>query len=174
MSSSTRLLTLQYPCSLSQKKNKSQINLPALLKTLWIQLTHFLILPCRIRQFSAQTDDANFIIAYVPPPDLPKMLHMPNRLYWALGHQQSLVCNVDANPPVVDTFWTKNGHKLHFTSNRLRLLANGTVVVSHVENTDAGSYSCRPVSSLGSGPSSPLVQIIVRGGYSQIGSLSLH
>lgn len=100
--------------------------------------------------------------AYLNVTYLPKMLHMPNRLYWALGHQQSLVCNVDANPPVVDTFWTKNGHKLHFTSNRLRLLANGTVVVSHVENTDAGSYSCRPVSSLGSGPSSPLVQIIVR------------
>uniref|UniRef100_A0A0L8GJJ7 Ig-like domain-containing protein n=1 Tax=Octopus bimaculoides TaxID=37653 RepID=A0A0L8GJJ7_OCTBM len=102
------------------------------------------------------------------------MLKMLHRIYWALGHQQSLVCNVDANPPIIKTQWTKNGRTLQFNSDRLQLLANGTVVVSRVQNSDAGSYSCQASSSLGRGPSSLLVQVIVRGGYLLASSLTLH
>ncbi|XP_036358845.1 uncharacterized protein LOC115211947 isoform X2 [Octopus sinensis] len=100
--------------------------------------------------------------AYLNVTYLPKMLKMLHRIYWALGHQQSLVCNVDANPPIIKTQWTKNGRTLQFNSDRLQLLANGTVVVSRVQNSDAGSYSCQASSSLGRGPSSLLVQVIVR------------
>ncbi|GAB1598970.1 uncharacterized protein LOC106876426 isoform X4 [Argonauta hians] len=100
--------------------------------------------------------------AYLNVTYLPKMLKMLNRIYWALGHQQSLVCNVDANPPIIKTQWTKNGRTMQFNNDRLQLLPNGTVVVSRVQNSDAGSYSCQATSSLGRGPSSLLVQVMVR------------
>lgn len=97
--------------------------------------------------------------------DAPKILveQMPARVTWALGYQEHLDCPVDANPPVREFSWKKNTFVVYFSSDHITLLPNGTLVVKNVQHSDAGAYSCMPVSSIGNSPISPLVQVIVQG-----------
>ncbi|KAK3106932.1 hypothetical protein FSP39_003286 [Pinctada imbricata] len=87
---------------------------------------------------------------------------MESQVTWALGFRQRLDCPVDANPPVHEVSWTKNSYVVDFSSSRLTQLSNGSLLVYQVQQVDAGSYSCTPISSVGSGKSSPLVQVIVQ------------
>lgn len=91
------------------------------------------------------------------------MLAMPSRLIWALGFTERLDCFVDANPPVTEITWTKDNKVVQFGQNSITQLANGSLLIYSVKKSDEGSYSCLPVSSVGHGETSPLVQIIVRG-----------
>lgn len=97
--------------------------------------------------------------------DAPKILVdlMPARVTWALGYQEHLDCPVDANPPVREFSWKKNTYLVSFSSDHITLLSNGSLLVKSVQHSDAGAYSCMPVSSIGNGPSSPLMQVIVQG-----------
>ncbi|XP_048773272.2 uncharacterized protein LOC125678683 isoform X5 [Ostrea edulis] len=94
----------------------------------------------------------------------PKILVdlMPARVTWALGYQEHLDCPVDANPPVREFSWKKNTYLVSFSSDHITLLSNGSLLVKSVQHSDAGAYSCMPVSSIGNGPSSPLMQVIVQ------------
>lgn len=97
--------------------------------------------------------------------DAPKILVdlMPARVTWALGYQEHLDCPVDANPPVREYSWKKNTYLVSFSSDHITLLPNGSLLVKSVQHSDAGAYSCMPVSSIGNSQSSPLVQVIVQG-----------
>ncbi|XP_061164705.1 uncharacterized protein LOC133173705 isoform X4 [Saccostrea echinata] len=94
----------------------------------------------------------------------PKILVdlMPAQVTWALGYEENLDCPVDANPPVREFSWKKNTYLVSFSSDHITLLPNGSLLVKSVQHSDAGAYSCMPVSSIGNGPSSPLVQVIVQ------------
>ena len=96
--------------------------------------------------------------------DFPRVIVklMPVQVRWATGFREKLDCPVDANPPMTETLWTK-GQTILDSRGRFDVLLNGTLLVSGVEEGDAGSYFCTPVSALGQGQPSPNVQVIVRG-----------
>ncbi|XP_069115599.1 uncharacterized protein [Argopecten irradians] len=100
--------------------------------------------------------------AYLNVTYLPKVLSMPSVVTWALGLQAQLDCPVEANPAVSEYIWTKNNFMVAVHPERITLLANGTLLIYNVKKSDEGSYSCQPVSPLGSGETSKLVQVSVR------------
>ena len=87
---------------------------------------------------------------------------MPNRVTWALGFTERLDCMVDANPPFSEILWQKDNLMVQFGGSTTQL-ANGSLLVYNVKKSDEGSYSCTPISPLGTGQLSPLVQVIVQG-----------
>ena len=97
------------------------------------------------------------------PTDVPKVKNMPSHLTWALGLKAQLDCPVDANPPIIEIIWVKDNYLLDFQSDKMTILFNGSLLIYQVSQTDQGSYSCTPISSLGTGQTSPLVQVLVRG-----------
>ena len=90
---------------------------------------------------------------------------MPRSLIWALGFSERLDCPVDANPPVTQIIWTKNGIIINFGTSPLVQLANGSLLVDQVTQADAGNYRCTAISSYGNGDSE-IVQVEVKGTYS--------
>ncbi|XP_055865968.1 uncharacterized protein LOC106054729 isoform X2 [Biomphalaria glabrata] len=86
---------------------------------------------------------------------------MPAEITWAKGYLQQIDCPVDANPPLKNVLWTKDQNSVS-SMGRFDILENGTLLVSNVEESDAGSYKCTPYNVLGSGPSSPRVQVQVK------------
>lgn len=118
-----------------------------------------------VKHFHLQDDIGYCLFIPVWITDAPKILEdlMPARVTWALGYQEHLDCPVDANPPVREFSWKKNTYLVSFSSDHITLLPNGSLLVKSVQHSDAGAYSCMPVSSIGNGPSSPLVQVIVQG-----------
>ena len=86
---------------------------------------------------------------------------MPSHVSWPEGFRQKLDCPVQANPPVTGILWVKGQNKVRI-SDRLRVVENGSLVVTEVTKDDAGSYFCIPTSALGQGPSSSTVQVSVR------------
>ncbi|XP_033758401.1 protein turtle-like [Pecten maximus] len=92
--------------------------------------------------------------AYLNVTYLPKVLSMPSVVTWALGLQAQLDCPVEANPAVSEYIWTKNNFMVAVHPDRITLLANGTLLIYNVRKSDEGSYSCQPVSPLGSGETS--------------------
>lgn len=107
--------------------------------------------------------------------DIPRVItrQMPVSVIWARGLQQSLNCPVDANPPLIETIWTKGQQTKIQSQGRFDILLNGTLLVSDVQQTDAGSYSCTPKSALGLGEPSPNVQVVVRGKTCKVHHLQL-
>nr|KAG5703598.1 hypothetical protein BaRGS_000983 [Batillaria attramentaria] len=101
--------------------------------------------------------------AYLNVTYYPRVLEkqMQAQVTWAKGFRQQLDCPVDANPPVTRIVWLK-GSTILASTGRFDILLNGTLMVSNVEESDAGSYSCIPYSALGEGTQSRFVQVIVR------------
>jgi len=99
--------------------------------------------------------------------DLPRVLSQPGRRFLARGMPARLDCPADANPPVTDVRWTKNGRPLETPDAsspwRLKVTERGALVFRSVSPDDAGRYSCTPHSQLGEGRPSVPVQLIVRG-----------
>lgn len=88
---------------------------------------------------------------------------MPRSLIWALGFKEKLDCPVDANPPIFNTAWTKNGVVISPQSDsRLSLQSNGSLVVENVIMSDTGNYRCTAFSSFGTGDSQ-IIQVEVKG-----------
>ena len=98
--------------------------------------------------------------------DQPEVLtdRMPRGLIWALGFSERLDCPVDANPPVTQIIWTKNGIIIDFGTSPLIQLTNGSLLVNQVTQSDAGNYRCTAISSYGNGDSE-IVQVEVKGMY---------
>ena len=98
--------------------------------------------------------------------DQPEVLtdRMPRGLIWALGFSERLDCPVDANPPVTQIIWTKNGIIIDFGTSPLIQLTNGSLLVTQVTQSDAGNYRCTAISSYGNGDSE-IVQVEVKGMY---------
>ena len=96
--------------------------------------------------------------------DQPEVLvdKMPRNPIWALGFSERLDCPVDANPPVTQIIWTKNGMIINFGTSPLKQLQNGSLVVEQVTQADAGNYRCTAISSYGNGDSE-IVQVEVKG-----------
>jgi hypothetical protein len=89
---------------------------------------------------------------------MPAFLYLPN------GMRGEIRCPVDANPPITQVLWTKNNHKVNvMTSPKLAIDSNWTLIFSAVEERDAGRYTCTPYSVLGTGNTSPVVQVFVKG-----------
>ena len=106
---------------------------------------------------------------FVVVADLPRVLSQPGRRFLARGMPARLDCPADANPPVTDVRWTKNGRPLEVpgassgSSWRLKVTERGALVFRSVSPADAGRYSCTPHSQLGPGRPSVPVQLIVKG-----------
>ena len=96
--------------------------------------------------------------------DQPEVLkdRMPRSLIWALGFMERLDCPVDANPPVTQIVWTKNGMIINFDDGPLHQLENGSLLVEQVTQEDSGNYRCTAISSYGNGDSE-IVQVEVKG-----------
>ena len=95
--------------------------------------------------------------------DPPKVKDkIPLRLIWALGFTEKLDCPVDANPPVTEFVWTKNGLVIMFENSPLQQLANGSLLVEQVTQSDAGNYRCTAKSSVGY-DDSEIMQVEVKG-----------
>ncbi|XP_052253632.1 protein turtle-like isoform X2 [Dreissena polymorpha] len=87
---------------------------------------------------------------------------MTRSVIWALDFQERLDCPVDANPPVYDTVWTKNGIVIdHQSDPRLMLLGNGSLLVHRVSTADSGNYRCTAMSTFGTGDSQ-IIQVEVK------------
>ncbi|XP_064650617.1 uncharacterized protein LOC135502063 [Lineus longissimus] len=94
---------------------------------------------------------------------VPRVLSMPAFLYLPKGMRGEIRCPVDANPPVTQVLWTKNNHGVNvMTSQKLAIDSNWTLIFSAVEEGDAGRYTCTPYSVLGTGNTSPVVQVFVK------------
>ncbi|GFO11860.1 protein turtle [Plakobranchus ocellatus] len=112
---------------------------------------------CRARNSLGQ-DEAS---AYLNVTYLPIVQDMPSRVIWAKGYMQHLDCPADANPPVLGANWTKNDAPVRSTG-RTDILTNGTLIVSNVQESDAGLYQCRPYNQMGQGEYSTRVQVQVK------------
>lgn len=66
-----------------------------------------------------------------------------------------LECLVRAHPPVGQIFWLRDGQQLQSKPRDGLLLANQSLVLQRVHRTQAGSYSCKAVNSLGFSTSQP-------------------
>ncbi|KAM5224790.1 roundabout homolog 3 isoform 2-T2 [Hipposideros larvatus] len=78
----------------------------------------------------------------------PIILQGPANQTLALGSSVWLPCRVTGNPqPSVQ--WKKDGHWLQGDDLQLNLMANGTLYITNVQETDMGFYSCVAKSSTG-------------------------
>ena len=102
--------------------------------------------------------------------DLPRVLSQPGRRFLARGMPARLDCPADANPPVTDVRWTKNGRPLELPDASpwtVKVTERGALVFRSVSPNDAGRYSCTPYSQLGEGRPSVPVHLIVKGLFTQ-------
>jgi len=107
---------------------------------------------------------------------------LPPRVYLARGLTGRIDCPVDANPPATIILWAKNGVMVDDddraggliggagstsptgrSRRRLRVNAQGTLIIRSVQMTDEARYVCTPYSPLGKGQTSMPVQVFVRG-----------
>jgi len=97
--------------------------------------------------------------------DLPSHLVDARRqIFLPRGMLGRIDCQVDANPPVTLTVWTKDERVIDVTrTTRFKIQADGTLLIKPVAPSDEGRYACTPYSSLGAGQTSPSIDIVVRG-----------
>ena len=100
--------------------------------------------------------------------DLPVVVPMPAQVYLPRGMTGRLTCDVTANPAATLVVWTRNEGAIDQSDGRLKVAADGALVIRSVETADAGRYTCTPYSPLGTGTSSRPVQLIVRGTVTEL------
>ncbi|KAL3886696.1 hypothetical protein ACJMK2_026675 [Sinanodonta woodiana] len=115
---------------------------------------------CRPSNGMGQDPEATAYLNVTYSPEVLKN-KMTQHLIWALGFFEKLDCPVDANPPVYQFVWTKNGQIVDFAPSKLTLALNGSLLINKVEESDAGNYRCTAISSVGRGESD-IVQVEVK------------
>ncbi|KAK3588825.1 hypothetical protein CHS0354_028474 [Potamilus streckersoni] len=115
---------------------------------------------CRPSNGMGQDPEATAYLNVTYSPEVLKN-KMTQHLIWALGFFEKLDCPVDANPPVYQFVWTKNGLIVDFAPSKLTLAPNGSLLVNKVDESDAGNYRCTAISSVGRGESD-IVQVEVK------------
>lgn len=86
-------------------------------------------------------------------------------VYGAIGGNASFTCHPDAAPyPTIK--WLKNGVEMNLvagdTNSRIILLANGNLLITNINNNDAGYYTCAVENVFGTASSSG--QLTITGG----------
>uniref|UniRef100_A0A8C4R3P7 Uncharacterized protein n=1 Tax=Eptatretus burgeri TaxID=7764 RepID=A0A8C4R3P7_EPTBU len=92
-------------------------------------------------------------------PAYPPLL--PNHTFIPQGRLGHLRCQGNADPPVLNVDWTRNGHPISSNETLWWLLADGLLMVLG-ELEAEGDYACIPSNALGSHGSSTNTQVIVK------------
>lgn len=134
----------------------------------WFYADRSMATTANIRRLLLLAVVIDHLLVVVVGTDLPRVLSQPGRRFLARGMPARLDCPADANPPVTDVRWAKNGRPLAASDPdsspwRLKVTERGALVFRSVSPDDAGRYSCTPYSQLGEGRSSVPVQLIVKG-----------
>lgn len=87
---------------------------------------------------------------------------LPVTMYLPKGMEGRLRCPEDANPPLTFIIWKKN-EKILESDKRVAIDDHGTLVISSVNNSDEGNYTCTPYSPLWNVFNSFSLRIIVKG-----------
>ena len=87
----------------------------------------------------------------------PEISQPPKNASEVEGQDVVFSCSVDGNPSPVVT-WTKNGEELNVTANsRINVLStnnNHSLIITNVNRSDAGQYTCVASNSVSSSTSS--------------------
>ncbi|GCB71406.1 hypothetical protein scyTo_0001555 [Scyliorhinus torazame] len=86
-----------------------------------------------------------------------RVVNMPPTIYLPVGMPGYIKCPVDADPPVTQVKWTKDGRPLKIEKFRgWNLLNDGTITLEEATEEALGTYTCVPYNSLGTmGQSTP-------------------
>lgn len=78
---------------------------------------------------------------------------LPSQIHATKGLPKDLPCGVQKDPGItVKWIWTKDGSPVD--ANRMTLQADGTLRIKTVQESDAGSYTCRVESVAGNAATS--------------------
>ncbi|KAH7952128.1 hypothetical protein HPB52_019063 [Rhipicephalus sanguineus] len=108
----------------------------------------------RIRQNTLLRDEASTIVLRDEFRQLPKSIHV------AGGESATLECVPPRGHPEPTVTWFKDGVQVQPGTGRVRLLAQGALVIADVRPSDQGRYVCRAANMLGT-RDSPAAQLSV-------------
>ena len=79
----------------------------------------------------------------------------------ALGGTVTILCSPEAAPTPTIT-WSRNGSPVGSTDSdaRVRVLGNGNIVISQLQSSDEGTYTCEAENSYGSDASSGRLEVL--------------
>ena len=99
------------------------------------------------------------------PPPPSSLSEQTELMYLPRGMTGRIDCPFEDDPPLTIIMWIKDDVALDLstTRNRVRTTRHGSLVIRSVTSSDEGRYSCIPYSPQTSGPTSPPVQVLVRG-----------
>ncbi|XP_045479639.1 protein borderless isoform X2 [Harmonia axyridis] len=92
-----------------------------------------------------------------------KVIYAPPEIHLPYGRQAIIDCHVKANPPLKNLNWEKDGFLYDpYNIPGVFYKKNGSLLISKVDDSHNGRYTCTPFNKLGTqGPSSPM-QVIVQ------------
>ncbi|XP_038064898.1 protein turtle homolog A-like [Patiria miniata] len=91
------------------------------------------------------------------------VVSMPSNAYISRGLDVRLSCPVDADPPLLNVIWRKDGSEIIVRrSNRYSISDEGSLTIARAETGDSGSYTCTPYNKIGTAGESTATVLIVR------------
>lgn len=112
---------------------------------------HFRVTP-RNRYGWGETVQTTHPIGVGLSGDRPEFVELlPGQLKVMLGERATLECRVQANP-LPDILWTKNGHEVEESDERITLAYDGHIcrlTIDQVTMDDEGRYSCEASNGFG-------------------------
>ena len=96
--------------------------------------------------------------------DPARVTYSPARQYLPLGMSGIVKCYIQASQPSTFTTWTKDRQSFDPSKQpNVELLANGSLLFNKVTHKHQGFYRCTPYNIQGTGQSSNVMEVIVRG-----------
>ncbi|KAI5633249.1 immunoglobulin domain-containing protein [Phthorimaea operculella] len=91
-----------------------------------------------------------------------KVVYAPEERYLPYGKPASLDCHFNANPPLTNLRWEKDGFLFDpYNVPGVFYSRNGSLLFNQVDESHEGEYSCTPYNALGSAGPSPRVRVVV-------------
>uniref|UniRef100_A0A4W3HB38 Immunoglobulin superfamily member 9B n=1 Tax=Callorhinchus milii TaxID=7868 RepID=A0A4W3HB38_CALMI len=92
-----------------------------------------------------------------------RVINMPSIIYVPVGMPGYIKCPVDADPPVTQVKWTKDGRPLKIEKYPgWRLLDDGTIRLEEATEETLGTYTCVPYNALGTMGQSTPAQLVLK------------
>ncbi|KAH1021052.1 hypothetical protein HUJ04_010615 [Dendroctonus ponderosae] len=92
-----------------------------------------------------------------------KVVYAPPELHLPYGRPAMIDCHYRANPPLTNLRWEKDGFLFDpYNVQGVFYRKNGSLYLSQVDESHAGSYTCTPYNDLGTQGPSPGMYVIVQ------------
>ncbi|BFY99802.1 hypothetical protein BsWGS_02841 [Bradybaena similaris] len=115
---------------------------------------------CMARNAAGMAKTSKVELRYMGDQEIPKFMETPNDLTVIEGEDAELVCHVMGNPRP-DITWTLNSDPI--TGNiRARKMDSGSLVITNIRVSDAGTYECSASNSVKTISSSARIKVLVR------------